>query len=335
MTVKIAINGFGRIGRAVLRGIFERPYEDVEVVTINDLMDVETLAYLLKYDSAHGRFSGTVEAKDNFLVVDGKPIEVTKHRDPADLPYSEKGVEIALECTGLFRTRDKASRLLDAGAKRVIISAPAKDEVDATIVLGVNDHIFDPDEHFVLSNASCTTNCLAPLVKVVDDAFGVKRGMMTTIHAYTNDQKLHDQPHKDPRRGRAAAMSMVPTTTGAAKAVGLVLPHLHGKLSGMAVRVPTINVSLVDLVVELEKDVTREEVNEALIAAATGPMKGILAVTDEPLVSVDLMGNPNSSIADLSLTEVTSGNMVKLISWYDNEWAYSMRLVELATKIAG
>jgi len=333
MAVKVAINGFGRIGRTVLRAALEGGYEGFEVVTINDLMDVKTLAYLLKYDSVHRRFPATVEAGDRALIVNGRTIPVTAERDPAKLPYREMGVQVALECTGIFRSREGAQKLIDAGAERVIISAPAKGE-DLTVVLGVNDGLYDASKHRILSNASCTTNCLAPVAKIVDDAFGIRRGLMTTVHAYTNDQKLHDQPHKDPRRGRAAAMSMIPTTTGAAAAVGLVLPHLKGRLDGMAVRVPTLNVSLVDLVLEVDKATTAEEVNAKLTEAANGDLKGILAVATDPLVSIDLLGNPASSIVDVALTKVTDGTMIKLLSWYDNEWGYSTRLVELAQRIA-
>ena len=333
MAVKVAINGFGRIGRTVLRAALEGGYEGFEVVTINDLMDVKTLAYLLKYDSVHRRFPATVEAGDRALIVNGRTIPVTAERDPAKLPYREMGVQVALECTGIFRSREGAQKLIDAGAERVIISAPAKGE-DLTVVLGVNDGLYDASKHRILSNASCTTNCLAPVAKIVDDAFGIRRGLMTTVHAYTNDQKLHDQPHKDPRRGRAAAMSMIPTTTGAAAAVGLVLPHLKGRLDGMAVRVPTLNVSLVDLVLEVDKATTAEEVNAKLTEAANGDLKGILAVATDPLVSIDLLGNPASYIVDVALTKVTDGTMIKLLSWYDNEWGYSTRLVELAQRIA-
>ena len=333
MAVKVAINGFGRIGRTVLRAALQGGHDGFEVVTINDLMDVKTLAYLLKYDSVHRIFPATVEAGDQALIINGRSIPVTAERDPAKLPYAKLGVQVALECTGIFRTREGAQKLIDAGAERVIISAPAKGE-DLTVVLGVNDHLYDPSKHYILSNASCTTNCLAPVAKVVDDLCGIRRGQMTTIHAYTNDQCLHDQPHKDPRRGRAAAMSMIPTTTGAAKAVGLVLPHLQGRLDGMAVRVPTLNVSLVDLVLEVEKPTTAEEINTKLTEAAEGPLKGILEVTGDPLVSIDLLGNPHSSIVDPALTKVMDGNMVKLLSWYDNEWGYSTRLVELALRIA-
>ncbi len=325
--VKIGINGFGRIGRCVFRAGFKN--EDIDFVAINDLTDARTLAHLLKYDSVHGRFEKKVEAKDNSLIVDGKEIKVLSERDPENLPWDELGVDIVMECTGRFRDRESTSKHLKAGAKKVIISAPAKDP-DWTVVMGVNEKDYDPEKHNVISNASCTTNCLAPVVKVILDRFGIKKGLMTTIHAYTSDQRLLDLPHTDLRRARAAAMSMIPTTTGAAAAVSLVLPELKGKLDGMAIRVPTANVSLVDLIVQTEKNVTVDEVNNAIKKAADNELKGILEYSDEPLVSIDYNGNPNSSIVDLQSTKVMGNNLVKILSWYDNEMGYSYRMVDLA-----
>ncbi len=328
MAVRVAINGFGRIGRNVLRSAKQSGRTDIDFVAVNDLTDSKTLAHLLRYDSVHGRYPGTVEVSDEGIVVDGDTIRVLSERDPAALPWSDLGVDIVVESTGLFTKRDAAAKHLEAGARKVIISAPAKQE-DVTIVLGVNEDTYDADKHDVISNASCTTNCLAPVVKVLSDAFGFRHGLMTTIHSYTNDQNILDLPHKDLRRARAAAMSMIPTTTGAAKATGLVLPEVAGRIDGMAIRVPTPDVSLVDLVAELEKDVTAEDVNAAFEKAADGRMKGVLGVSHEPLVSIDYTGNPLSSIVDAVSTSVMQGRMVKVLSWYDNEWGYSSRVVDL------
>ncbi|TFU06517.1 type I glyceraldehyde-3-phosphate dehydrogenase [Polymorphobacter arshaanensis] len=329
MTLKVAINGFGRIGRNVLRAIIESGRTDIEVVAINDLADAKMNAMLLKRDSVHGPFHGTVEADGNDIIVNGKRIRVTAERDPAKLPHAEMGVDIALECTGFFTAADKAGAHLTAGAKRVLISAPGKG-VDLTVVYGVNHDKLISD-HKIVSNASCTTNCLAPVAKVLNDAFGIEHGLMTTIHAYTNDQKILDQVHEDPRRARAAAMSMIPTTTGAARAVGEVLPELKGKLDGSAVRVPTPNVSLVDLTFVPGRTVTREEVNGVLKAASeSGPLKGILAFTDEPLVSIDLNHNQASSTVDSLETAVIAGKLVRVVSWYDNEWGFSNRMADTA-----
>lgn len=331
MTKKIAINGFGRIGRMAFRIIENNP--ELEVVGINDLTDPGMLAHLLQYDSVHGKFDGSVEVVDNQLLVNGRTIHTTAERNPGDLPWQQLEVDVVLECTGVFRDRNKASAHLDAGAKSVIISAPGKGGVDHTIVMGVNDETLDTSKHTIVSNGSCTTNCLAPVVKVVDDNFGVERGVMTTIHSYTNDQRILDLPHSDKRRARAAAMSMIPTSTGAAKAIALVLPHLEGKLDGMAVRVPTPNVSLVDMVLETRDAVTAEAVNGALKAAADGPMKGILGFETLPLVSTDYIGNPHSSIVDAENTKVLGSHMVKILSWYDNEWGFSNRMVDLAARM--
>ncbi|MBN2252008.1 MAG: type I glyceraldehyde-3-phosphate dehydrogenase [Candidatus Altiarchaeota archaeon] len=325
--VKIAINGFGRIGRSFLRHAFGR--SDMEFVAINDLTDAKTLAHLLKYDSVHGIYGRDVKAANNAIVVDGKEIRIIAERDPAKLPWAALGVDVVIESTGRFTDRESAGKHLSAGARKVLISAPAKNP-DLTVVMGVNDKDYDPAKHNIISNASCTTNCLAPVAKVLMDGFGIKKGLMTTIHSYTNDQMLLDLPHKDLRRARAACLSMIPTTTGAAAAVSLVLPELKGKLDGMAIRVPTANVSVVDLVAELEKEATAEEVNAALKKAADGEMKGILAYTGEPLVSIDFNGNKNSSIVDLMSTKVIEKNLVKVLSWYDNETGYSHRLVDLA-----
>lgn len=325
MTVKVAINGFGRIGRNAFKAKFLRNVGEVDIVAINDLTDPATLAHLLKYDSLFGKFSGTVEAKDNALVVNGKEIKVFSEKDPEQLPWGELGVDVVVESTGRFRDKESASKHLKAGAKKVIISAPAKNE-DITIVLGVNEDQYDPQNHHIISNASCTTNCLAPVAKVVDEKFGIKRGMMTTVHSYTNDQRILDLPHSDLRRARAAAQNIIPTTTGAAKAVALVLPQLKGKLNGMAMRVPTPTVSLVDVVFELEKETTTEELNAALKAAADGE---VLGYSEEPLVSMDYKQDPRSSIVDGLSTMVMEGNMVKVVSWYDNEWGYSNRVVDL------
>jgi glyceraldehyde 3-phosphate dehydrogenase len=326
MATKIGINGFGRIGRNLFRAAFGDAALDI--VAVNDITDAKTLAHLLKYDSVHGAFKGTVEAKDQSLVVNGKEIKVLASKDPAALPWKDLGVEVVVESTGRFTDRASAAKHLEAGAKKVIISAPAKDE-DITIVLGVNETRYDPAKHHVISNASCTTNCLAPVAKVLMQICGIKHGLMTTIHSYTNDQSILDLPHKDLRRARAAAMSMIPTSTGAAKAVGLVLPELKGKIHGLAIRVPTPNVSVVDLVVETEKPVTAEAVNAALRKAAEGELKGILGYTDEPLVSIDFNGNPLSSIVDGLSTSVVDGTLVKVLSWYDNEWGYSCRVRDL------
>ena len=327
MAVKIGINGFGRIGKCVMRAALNNP--DVEVVAINDTGDIEGSALLFKHDSIHGNLSCDVTIDGNYLVVDGKRIRVFCDRDPANIDWSSEGVEIVVECTGVFRSREKAAAHLGGTVKKVIISAPGKDE-DKTIVMGVNEGEYDSANHHVVSNASCTTNCLAPFAKVLHQEFGIKRGMMTTIHSYTNDQRVLDAPHKDLRRARAAAMSIIPTTTGAAKAVALVLPELKGKLNGFALRVPTPNVSVTDLVVELEKEVTKEDINAALRKAAQGELKGILGVSDLPLVSIDFNGDSRSSIVDADLTMVMEGNMAKVVAWYDNEWGYSSRIVDLA-----
>jgi len=325
---KVGINGFGRIGRLTLRAALEKKSE-LEFVAVNDLVDAKTLAHLFKWDSVHGPFCGEVEAKDDALIINGKEIKVFSEKDPAKLPWKELGVDIAIESTGIFRKKEQAALHLEAGAKKVIITAPAKGDVP-TFVMGVNESSYDPSSHHIVSNASCTTNCLAPVAKVLMDNFGVKRGLMTTIHAYTNDQMLLDGPHRDLRRARAAALSMVPTTTGAAEAVGKVIPELNGKLTGIAIRVPTPDVSLVDLVAELEKDVTVEEVNRAFKEAAEGSLKDILVYCEEPLVSVDFTTNPASSIFDAKSTKVIQERMVKVLAWYDNEWGYSCRVVDLA-----
>lgn len=330
MSIKVGINGFGRIGRLVFRAALNNP--DVEIVAINDLMDPATIAYLLEYDSVHGKLDNQITAKDDGIEVDGKMIPVTSVKDPAQLKWSDFGVDIAAECTGLFRDRDNASKHLTAGAKKVIISAPAGDP-DITIVMGVNSDAYDAAQHHIISNASCTTNCLAPVAKVLLDNFGVEAGLMTTIHSYTGDQRLLDFPHKDLRRARAAALSMIPTTTGAAKAVALVLPELKGKMNGLAIRVPTPNVSLVDLVVTVGKSgITVDDINNAVKEASEGPLSGILGYSDLPLVSIDFNGNTMSSIFDAPTTYVV-GNMVKVLSWYDNEAGYSTRMVDLAAMI--
>ncbi len=331
MAVKIGINGFGRIGRNVFRAALKNP--NVEVVAVNDLTDANMLAHLLKYDSVHGKLDAEVSVDGNNLIVDGKTIQVSAERDPAKLAWADRGVEVVVESTGFFTKRADAAKHLEAGAKKVIISAPATDE-DITIVMGVNHDKYDAASHDVISNASCTTNCLAPFAKVLNDKFGIKRGMMTTVHSYTNDQQILDLPHKDYRRARAAAENIIPTSTGAAKAVSLVLPELKGKLNGGAMRVPTPNVSLVDLVAELNQEVTAEEVNAALQAAAEGELKGILGYSEEPLVSGDYNGNPASSTIDALSTMVMEGSMVKVISWYDNESGYSHRVVDLVDYIA-
>ncbi|MDT3698876.1 MAG: type I glyceraldehyde-3-phosphate dehydrogenase [Thermincola sp.] len=332
MTVKVGINGFGRIGRLVFRAAFNNPR--IEITAINDLTDAKTLAHLLKYDSVHGIFDAEVKAIDGAILVNGKEVKVIAERDPANLPWKQLGVQIAVESTGRFTNRADAAKHLEAGAKKVIISAPAKEE-DITIVLGVNEDKYDPASHHVISNASCTTNCLAPFAKVVHEKFGIVKGLMTTVHAYTNDQNILDLPHKDLRRARAAGMSIIPTTTGAAKAVALVLPELKGKLNGFAMRVPTPNVSVVDLVAELKTSTTAEEINAALKAAAENELKGILQYCEDPLVSKDFNGNSHSSIVDAPSTMVIEGNMAKIVSWYDNEWGYSNRVVDLIAYIAG
>jgi glyceraldehyde 3-phosphate dehydrogenase len=326
MSIRVGINGFGRIGRNVFRSAFND--SDMEFVAVNDLTSPKTLAHLLKYDSVHGHFPGDVEASEEAIIVNGKPIKVMAQRNPADLPWGSLGVDYVVESTGFFRSRDKAQLHLDAGAKKVIISAPAKGE-DITIVMGVNHDQYDPTRHHILSNASCTTNCLAPVAKVLHDTFSIKRGLMTTIHSYTNDQRILDLPHDDLRRARAAAMSIIPTTTGAALAVGLVLPELKGKLDGYSMRIPTPNVSMVDLVVELGRNTTSEEINAAFRKASTGALSGILGVSDEPLVSVDFIGDARSAIVDSATTTVMDGNLAKVIGWYDNEWAYSVRVIDL------
>ncbi|MCL6517485.1 type I glyceraldehyde-3-phosphate dehydrogenase [Alicyclobacillus sp.] len=332
MTIRVGINGFGRIGRNVFRAALKRP--EIEIVAVNDLTDSKTLAMLLEYDSVHGRLGAEVRAEEGALIVDGRRVQVLAERDPANLPWAKLGVELVVESTGRFTDKEKAQvHITHGGAKKVIISAPAKNE-DITIVMGVNEQAYDPEKHHVISNASCTTNCLAPVAKVLDDTFGIVRGLMTTVHSYTNDQQILDLPHKDLRRARAAALSIIPTTTGAAKAVGLVLPHLKGKLNGMAMRVPTPNVSVVDLTAELKRPATVEEINQALKGAASDALKGILAYTDQPLVSRDFNGDPHSAIVDGLSTMVMDGNMAKVIAWYDNEWGYSNRVVDLAAYIA-
>ncbi|WP_165249917.1 type I glyceraldehyde-3-phosphate dehydrogenase [Paludisphaera soli] len=331
MSVRVGINGFGRIGRLVFRVLAQKP-EQFDVVAINDLADPKHLANLLKYDSVHGRFNGTVEAADKALIVNGKKIAITSEKDPANLPWKSLGCQVALESTGFFTSKEQLQKHIDAGAERVILSAPAKDKLDATIVLGVNDSVISKDLKIV-SNASCTTNCLAPLAKVLNDTFGIEKGLMTTIHAYTNDQRVADQIHSDMYRSRAAAINMIPTKTGAAKAVGEVIPELNGKLTGFAMRVPVPDGSVVDLTAIMKKKVTVEEVNAAVKAAADGPLKGILEYNPDPIVSSDIIGNPHSSIFVPDQTIVMDGTMVKVLSWYDNEWGYSNRTVELIAKL--
>ena len=328
MPARVAINGFGRIGRNTLRAAL-RDGSDLEFVALNDITDAETLAHLLAYDSVHGRFDGSVKAGDGELIVNSSSIKVSAVRDPADLPWKELGIDIVIESTGLFRARDDAQKHIDAGAKKVIISAPAKGP-DVTICLGVNQEQYDANNHHIISNASCTTNCLAPVAKVLNQEYEIERGWMTTIHAYTSDQRLQDMPHKDLRRARAAAMSMIPTSTGAAKAVGLVLPELQGKLDGCAIRVPTPNVSVVDLIAHLGKDTDPEQVNQAFRDAAAGPLQGILQLSEEPLVSIDYNGSPFSSVVDAQFTSVVDGRLVQILSWYDNEMGYSTRLKDLS-----
>ena len=331
MAIKVAINGFGRIGRLV----FKRAMQDgeIDIVALNDLTDNKTLAHLLKYDSVHGRYPGLVTASKDGIEVDGKFIKIYEERDPANLPWKELGVEYVIEATGVFRTKEQISKHIKAGAKKVILTVPAKDEIDATIVLGVNDEALKAD-HKIVSNASCTTNCLAPVAKVLNDKFGIDHGLMTTIHAYTNDQRMLDLPHSDLRRARAAAVSIIPTTTGAAAAVGIVIPELKGRLDGMALRVPTPDGSLVDLVVVLKKKATVEEINSAMKEAAEGDLKGILEYTEDPIVSIDVVGNSYSSVFDAQATMVIEGKTVKILSWYDNEWGYSCRVVDLLVKMA-
>jgi len=327
MKTKVGINGFGRIGRNAFKASLEKNV-DFEIVAVNDLTTPATLAHLLKYDSCFGRFNGTVDVTDDAIIVNGKEVKILAYRDPAELPWKDLGVEVVLESTGLFTKKEGAEKHIKAGAKKVIISAPATDE-DITIVMGVNEDKYDAKAHNIISNASCTTNCLAPFAKVIDQEFGIERGLMTTIHAYTNDQKILDLPHSDLRRARAAAMSIIPTTTGAAKAVSLVLPQLKGKLNGMAMRIPSSAVSVVDIVFETKNNTTKEEVNAALKKAAEGELKGIMGYTEEPLVSIDFKGDAHSSTIDALSTMVLEGNMVKIVSWYDNEWGYSNRAVDL------
>jgi glyceraldehyde 3-phosphate dehydrogenase len=329
MAIKFAINGFGRIGRMVLRAALSRKEQDIEIVAINDLDKPATLAHLFKYDSVHRNWPGTVSHGENSLTIDGKTYRVTAEKDAAKLPWKELGVDVVLECTGKYTAQEKAVLHLQAGAKKVVISAPGKG-VDLTVAFGINHTAYDPAKHHTISNASCTTNCLAPVAKVLNDAFGIERGLMTTIHSYTNDQRILDLVHDDPRRARAAALSMIPTSTGAAKAIGEVIPELKGKLNGAAIRVPTPNVSLVDLTVNLKKSTTVDEVHKAMKAAAEGPMKGVLMYDTEPTVSIDYNDNPHSSIFDSTQTQLIDGTFLKVFAWYDNEWGYSMRMVDVA-----
>jgi glyceraldehyde 3-phosphate dehydrogenase len=332
MAVKVGINGFGRIGRNLFRAAHEAG-ADLEFVAVNDLIDAEMIAHLLKYDSVLGRFPAEIEFSDGSVTVDGKEIKVLNEKDPAALPWGDLGVEVVIESTGLFTKREGAEKHLEAGAKKVIISAPATDP-DITVVLGVNfESAYDPDKHNIISNASCTTNCLAPVAKVLHDKIGIERGLMTTIHAYTADQRLQDMPHKDKRRARAAAVNLIPTSTGAAKAVGLVLPDLQGKLSGISVRAPVITGSLVDLTCDVSKETSEEEINAAMKEAASGPLSGILKYTEDPIVSTDIVTDAHSSVFDAEQTKVVDGTFVKLLSWYDNEWGYASRCVELAEKV--
>jgi len=330
MAIKVGINGFGRIGRLVFRAILNR--KEFEVVQINDITSSEVLAHLLKYDSVHGKFKGDLSHTDEAIIVNGKSIKISAEKDPANLPWKNLGVEAVVESTGVFRKKAEVAKHIEAGAKKVVLTVPAKDEIDATIVLGVNNAMLK-DEHQIVSNASCTTNCLAPVAKVLHDKFGIVRGFMTTVHAYTNDQRILDLPHKDLRRARAAAVSIIPTTTGAAKAVGKVIPELKGKLDGIAMRVPVSDGSVIDLTVELKESITVEEVNAAMKEAAEGTLKDILEYTEDPIVSYDIIGNPHSSIFDALSTMVMEGNMVKVVSWYDNEWGYSCRVVDLLAKM--
>lgn len=329
MAIKIGINGFGRIGRLVFRIMMKR--DDFEVLHINDITDAKTLGHLLKYDSTHGRYPGDVKVEGDWLVVDGAKIPISAERDPAKLPWGELGIDFVVEATGVFRTREQISKHLEAGAGKVLLTVPAKDEIDATVVLGVNPDAIDADDK-IISNASCTTNCLAPMVKVLNDTFGVEKGLMTTIHAYTSDQRLQDLPHTDLRRARSAAANIIPTTTGAAKAVGKVIPELNGKLDGMALRVPVADGSVTDFVAIVKKETTTEAVNAAFQKAAQGELKGILEYCEDPIVSSDIIGNPYSCIFDSLATSVLDGNMVKIIGWYDNEWGYSNRVVDLIAK---
>lgn len=330
--MKVAVNGFGRIGRDVVRSIFERDEKDLEVVAINFSSDIATNAHLFKYDSLYGKFNGTIEVKDDAFVINGKEVKIVSDRDPANLPWKELGVELVIDSTGAFKDEAGLGKHIQAGAKKVILTAPGSGI--KTIVMGVNDDTYDPEKDNIISNASCTTNCLAPMAKVIDEKFGIKRGLMTTIHAYTGDQNIHDNKHSDLRRARAAAINMVPTTTGAAKAVALVLPQLEGKLNGYAVRVPTPTVSITDLTVELDKNATKEDINAAIKEASENELKGILGYSDEKLVSIDFQGDPRSSIFDADLTTVIDDNFVKVVSWYDNEWGYSQRVVDLAKLVA-
>jgi glyceraldehyde 3-phosphate dehydrogenase len=334
MAIKVGINGFGRIGRQVLRAMREYYPNDIDVVAFNDLGDLQTMAHLFRYDTNYGRYPGKVEVTGTSLIVDGDEIKALAERDPANLGWGNLGVDIVIESTGIFTDKDKASKHLAAGAKKVIISAPAKNE-DITICLGVNEGNYDPEKHHIISNASCTTNCLAPAAKVVNDKLEIVRGLMTTVHSYTNDQNILDLPHKDLRRARAAAMNIIPTTTGAAKAVSLVIPELKGKFDGMAMRVPTPTVSLVDFVAETKKSTTKEELIAAFEEAANGPMKGILGVSHEPLVSMDFKGDSRSSIIDVESCQVMGGNLLKVVTWYDNEWGYSCRVADLTKLIGG
>jgi glyceraldehyde 3-phosphate dehydrogenase len=333
MAIRVGINGFGRIGRQSLKAILDRHSKDLEVVAINDLTDTKTNAHLLKYDSTYGHFPGEVEAREDALIVNGHKLQVIAQKDPTQIPWADLGVQIVIESTGFFTDAAKAAAHLQAGAKKVIISAPAKGE-DLTIVLGVNDQMYDPEKHNIISNASCTTNCLAPTAKVLNDTFGIERGLMNTIHSYTNDQRILDQVHKDLRRARAAGANIIPTTTGAARALALVIPELKGRFDGMSLRVPTVTVSVVDFVITTRKEASVEAVNNAFKEAAAGPLKGILAYTEEPLVSTDFRGDAHSSIVDGLSTMVLGGNMIKVIAWYDNEWGYSNRVADLAHFIA-
>jgi glyceraldehyde 3-phosphate dehydrogenase len=333
MATRVGINGFGRVGRQVYKALSDMYPEEIEVVAVNDITDAPTLAHLLRYDSVYGAFEGEVEVTETGMLVDGEKLRVLAEREPAKLPWRDLGVEIVVESTGLFRTGDKARAHIEAGAQKVIISAPAKGE-DVTIVLGVNEGLYDPDKHHIISNASCTTNCLAPVVKVLNDRFGVVRGLMTTVHSYTADQRLVDAPHKDLRRARHAAMNIIPTTTGAARALGVVMPELKGKFDGVALRVPTPTVSIIDFVVELSKPTTVEAINEAFQEEADGELDGILYVNEEPLVSSDFIGADLSSIVDAPMTQVMGGTMAKIMAWYDNEWGYSCRVADLTTLVA-
>jgi glyceraldehyde 3-phosphate dehydrogenase len=332
MTTRIGINGFGRIGRQSMKALLERYPREIEVVAVNDLTDTKTNAHLLKYDSTYGRFPGEVEATADSLIVNGHSIKVISQRDPAQIPWGDMGIDLVIESTGLFTDADKAAAHIKGGAKKVIISAPAKGE-DLTIVLGVNDFMYDPAKHHIISNASCTTNCLAPAAKVINDTFGIEKGLMNTIHSYTNDQRILDQVHKDLRRARTAGANIIPTSTGAARALALVIPELKGRFDGMSLRVPTVTVSVVDFVATLRKETNKDEINQAFKDAAAGPLKGILDFTDEPLVSTDFRGDPHSAIID-GLSTMVIGNMVKVIAWYDNEWGYSSRVADLTHFIA-